>query len=411
MFLRPESPPTHRRKILVITQTDINHRYHQRRLVRLLHMTFTFLVHPRANLRTDMARLWAPLGLLPASIYDHSLRKLPIKPIKLASVTLGGNSSPAGHLILVPFGARHLLSNPREGSKKVSAAVDRAVALGADIVGLGGLTAPVTAGGNALRNRTDIGVTNGNAYTAFIVHQQIRSLLAVARHGRVGIIGASGSVGTAVTRLLARDGEAAELVLVARRSARLERLATDLSTTSAIRIGTGLAEIANCDIVVLLTSAADTLLGPSHLAQGAIVVDATQPRNTSPDLVAQRPDVLLLDGGIVDVPSMKLKGGDIGLNSGQSYACLAETMLLSLVGHQGHFSLGQPMLEQVDQITEIAGRYRHLGFGPAAASTFGRPVALPATAQPTTLPTKPLPTTLPVELAQDNCAPTLSLSA
>lgn len=341
-------------------------------------MTFAFLVHPRANLRTDMARLWSPLGLLPASVYDYSLRKLPIKPIRLASVTLGANNSPAGHLILVPFGARHLLSDPREGSKKVSAAVSRAVALGADIVGLGGLTAPVTAGGNALRNRTDIGVTNGNAYTASIVHQQVQRLLLTAPQGRVAIVGASGSVGTAVTRLLARDGEATELVLVARRSARLQRLAGDLKTVIPIRIGTEMSEIINCDIVVLLTSAADTLLGPDHLAQNAVVVDATQPRNTSPDLVTQRPDVLLLDGGVVQVPSMKLKGGDIGLNPGQSYACLAETILLSLDGHRGHFSLGQPMLEQVDQINEIASRYSDLGFGPAAPSTFGRPVKVAA---------------------------------
>ena len=59
----------------------------------------------------------------------------------------------------------------------MSQAVDRAVALGADVVGLGALTATVTAGGATLRARTDIAVTNGNAFTAAILEDQIRMLL------------------------------------------------------------------------------------------------------------------------------------------------------------------------------------------------------------------------------------------
>lgn len=52
-------------------------------------------------------------------------------------------------------------------------------------------------------------------------------------------------------------------------------------------------------LVVLLTSATDALLRSEHLGEGTVVVDDTQPRNTSPDLPRRRPDVLVLDGGIV----------------------------------------------------------------------------------------------------------------
>ena len=114
--------------------------------------------------------------------------------------------------------------------------------------------------------------------------------------------------------------------------------------------------------MVLLTASADALLGPEHLAPGAVVLDATQPRNTSPGLAVARPDVLVVDGGIVSIPSLRLTGGDIGLPDGRSYACFAETAILALTGHTGHFSLGNPTLDQVDAIRERARALRHLGF-------------------------------------------------
>lgn len=339
-------------------------------------MTFAFLVHPRADLRQDMARLARPLGIVPNIVYDHALRRLPLPPLRFASVDLDGRE--VGRLILVPFGARHLLTDRRAGARKVAQAVDLAAATGSDLVGLGGLTSPVTNGGRQLMRRNDIGVTNGNAFTAATVHRQVRSILATAPSGRVAVVGATGSVGSAVTRLLARDGLGADLLLVARDRQRLSGLAE----TVGARTATDLAAVATCDIVVLLTSAADALVGPGHLGRGAVVLDATQPRNTSPDLLRRRPDVRVLDGGVVDVPGLRLRGGSIGLAPGQAFACLAETMLLSLHGHRGHFSLGRPTLDQVDRIVEIADVFGDLSFRPATPSSFGRPMAPAVAAAP-----------------------------
>ena len=119
------------------------------------------------------------------------------------------------------------------------------------------------------------------------------------------------------------------------------------------------------------------MLRAEHLGPGAAVLDATQPRNTGPELQRQRPDVLLLDGGIVEVPGLRLHGGTMGLPDGRTFACLAETMLLSLSGHQGHFTIGRPTLDQIDHITELALRHRNFGFRPAAPTTFGRPANVP----------------------------------
>lgn len=341
--------------------------------------SFAFLVHPRARLADDLGRVWRPLRSGPEGLYDVALRRLPLPPVTMASVEIAG--ARVGHVVLVPFGARHLLDLPAEGRRRVGRAVDRAVALGAGTVGLGALTATVTGGGLALRGRTDIGVTNGNAFTAATVDAQARQLLdgvvggSGGRH--VAVVGATGSVGGAVSALLARDRAVDRLTLVARSRGRLEALADRLGSQVPTRATTDLADVADADLVVLLTASADAVVGPQHLAPGAVVLDATQPRNTSPDLLVARPDVTVVDGGVVEVPSLRLRGGDIGLPDGRAYACFAETALLALSGHEGHFSLGVPTVEQVDRTRELAAGLAHLGFGPAAPTSFGRPLGLP----------------------------------
>ena len=69
----------------------------------------------------------------------------------------------------------------------------------------------------------------------------------------------------------------------------------------------------------------------------------------------------------------------MGLPDGLTFACLAETMLLSISGHRGHFTLGRPTLDQVDHITDIADRHSALGFRPAAPMTFGSPTTVVTT--------------------------------
>lgn len=341
---------------------------------------FGFLVHPRTRIAQDLGRAWSPLGRLPEGLVDRAVRTLPLRPFSMAKVHLPAHAEGVlGHVVLVPFGARHLLERPHAGREHVGRAVDHAVRLGIGVVGLGALTATVTAGGEALRTRRDIGVTNGNAYTAAVVADQLRDLLErldPARSRRVAVVGATGSVGTTLVRLLARDRAVDDLLLVARGRPRLDRLAAEVRRRVPVTVTTDVRDVGTRDVVVLLTASADALLAPEHLADGALVLDATQPRNTAPDLPQRRPDVTVVDGGVVAVPGMRLRGGEIGLPQGQAYACFAETMLLGLSGHVGHFSLGVPTLDQVDHVRGLAARFAHLGFRAAEPTSFGRPVVV-----------------------------------
>ena len=68
---------------------------------------------------------------------------------------------------------------------------------------------------------------------------------------------------------------------------------------------------------------------------------------------------------------MHLRGGDVGLPPGQAYACFAETLLLGLAGHVGHFATGTPTLDHVAHVRGLAQRF---GVAAAAPANFGRPV-------------------------------------
>jgi fatty aldehyde-generating acyl-ACP reductase len=336
---------------------------------------FTFLIHPRTDVAADLALINPLLGLVPNAVSEAAMRRLPLRSWRQTTITAADRpESSFGEIRAVPLSPGLLLGKDRAlVQRRVDEAVDAAVAGGADLVGLGALTAPVTAGGAKLRRRTDVGVTNGNAFTAAIT---VRAIVRVAESMPeppvIALVGATGSVGTAVTHAVARAGAARDLLLIGRTPGTLASLARDTGATWS----TDIRDSRHADLVVLMTSAADAVLEPEHLRFGAVVIDDTQPRNTSPVLAVERPDVLILDGGVVETPGLIRTGGGIGLPADRSFACLAETALLALDGHRGHGTIGRPSIEQVDRMLLLADRYAHLGFGLAAPTSFGRPVTV-----------------------------------
>ncbi|WEK03764.1 MAG: polysaccharide biosynthesis protein [Candidatus Devosia phytovorans] len=278
-----------------------------------------------------------------------------------------------GRIITVPLTPTQLLTLPRSQVQgRISDAVDLARDLGASVVGLGALTAPASVGGKAFAKRTDVGVTNGNAFTAAMTMQAIETLTgSLGRDPLIAIVGATGSVGSCLTRLYARK-HPGRLMLVARNEQRLLKLAADVRRDGVeATVSTDMLDVAKADLVVLLTSSPDALLRSEHLKRGAIVLDDTVPRNTDEGLLTERPDVLVVDGGLVEIPGFELRGS-IALAPKLAYACLAETMLLALAGHKGHFCMGDAQVDQAEHILRLADEYRHLGFHLAPFRSFGK---------------------------------------
>jgi fatty aldehyde-generating acyl-ACP reductase len=70
--------------------------------------------------------------------------------------------------------------------------------------------------------------------------------------------------------------------------------------------------------------------------------------------------VLVIKGGVVDVPGEVDFGFDFGLPPGKAYACMAETMVLALEGRYESYSLGKDI--RLEQVREMAQLAREHGF-------------------------------------------------
>jgi predicted amino acid dehydrogenase len=113
-------------------------------------------------------------------------------------------------------------------------------------------------------------------------------------------------------------------------------------------------------VVLSTTSAARSIIQPQHFKRGAIVCDVALPPDVSPQVARERNDVLVIEGGVVDVPGEVDFNFDFGLPPGKAYACMAETMVLALEGRYESYSLGKRI--QVGQVREMAQLARKHGF-------------------------------------------------
>lgn len=341
---------------------------------------FAFLVHLRSSYRKDLQALASPLGWIPDAVYRFALRNRPLAPFGWSDVTLSSEATePDGHIIMLPYTARQLIEQQNAMLPRIEEAMALAASKGAEIMGLGAVASSITQDGKRVADNPYIRVTNGNAYTAVITCQRLEQLIRECHSPKptVAIVGATGSLGTLVSTLLAKQETEAQYLLVARNNHRLYRLAADMRLINAsveLRLSQQLADCKQADIVVVLTSAVECLLQPQHLKVGAVVLDNAQPRNTQPALVAKRPDVTVIDGGLVSAPHLHVHQRPIGLPAGVSYACLAETILLAQANYQNHFSVGQTTLDQADYISTLAHRFSHLGLHLAPDHSFGKPI-------------------------------------
>jgi predicted amino acid dehydrogenase len=104
-------------------------------------------------------------------------------------------------------------------------------------------------------------------------------------------------------------------------------------------------------VIVTASNSAPPLIYPRHLGQGPIVVcDISVPEDVAPEVATERPDVLVLKGGLVAIPhDPAFHIGGIPLPEGHAFACMSETLLLGLMGAREHFSFGPVVPEKVRQ--------------------------------------------------------------
>lgn len=359
---------------------------------------FAFLVHPLTP------RSYVDFDASLAVFSDEELADLTqrwqgtVEPFVVGTTRITSADGPTayGEFIGIPFTADELMAMPQaEAAAELRKGVELAQARGAKIVGLGSYTSIASQNGRLL---TDVGLplTTGNSYTVVSTVQAIAAAaeklnvdLAAAS---VAIIGATGSIGRATALLLAKQVK--RLILIGNPAhpeqslARLQVVAEDVAAYLGHQNGASVARAAangriilttdinqylpQADIVVTATSSTQNMITAANLKPGAIVCDTARPSNVSTAVQQARPDVLVIDGGIIAVPGQPDLGWQFGLEPGLSFACMAETMILGLEQYDQHGSLGLDLpVEFLATVRQLADKH---GFGLAQISSFDRPL-------------------------------------
>ncbi len=285
-----------------------------------------------------------------------------------------------GDFITVPLFPHQILNLDRQFVLgRIIDACRLAEERGAQVIGLGGYTSVPGSAGRTVADTIEAAVTSGNSYT---VATAIEGATAAAKaldvdisRASVAVVGATGSIGSVCARILARGG-LGRLNLVARSTSRLQALAETIrreSPRAAVALDTDVdAGIRDADVIVTCTTSGGGILKPESLKPGCVVCDVAVPHDVCREVAQLRPDVLVIEGGVVEAPGDARFNFDFGFPEGICLACMAETMTLALEGRFEDFSIGRGLeIEKVEEIQRLATRH---GFRLAGFRAFDEPI-------------------------------------
>ncbi len=339
---------------------------------------FAFVIHP-LSAKKDVARKYPFVKMMPESWVEWGMKhKKPMLVSHITGIKSATGAEAEGWFVGCPLSARQIVTMPIEQVyDRIIGAIRIAEEQGAKIVGLGAFTSVCGDQGLTLAKNANIAVTTGNSYTiATAVQGALKGaeLMGIdPGQAQVAVVGATGSIGQTCTHLLA--DKCASITLVGIFSDQLETLAAEVTpkAKSPVRISTDVeAGIKDADIVVAVSSAVEAIIQPSFIKSGAVVCDVARPRDVSEAVAKERNDVLIVEGGVIQVPGDVNFNFSFGFPPKTAYACMSETMMLALEGRYESFTLGKAVsVEQVETITRLADKH---GFKLAGFRSFEKAV-------------------------------------
>lgn len=326
--------------------------------------SFAFIIHP-IDPQRDVARKYPALGKLPVWLIDFlSLFFPPVYISEIEGVQSAYNGRCLqGWFIACPLTPRRMMSLPPAiVYKKIIQTGRLAEKLGARILGLGAFTSVVGDGGLTVAQALNVPVTTGDSLTIAMavsaIRQAAETMAIPLESATIAIVGAAGAIGTVCAQQLAP--QAREMILIGRQPEKLDGVAELARQAGAQRLQTTdqISALTQAHLIITVTSAVEAIIEPQHLRRGAIVCDVARPRDVSRQVAAQRPDVLVIEGGMVKVPGAVNFNFNFGFPPQMAYACMAETMALALEQRYESYTLGKEIkLSQVETIDKIAGKH------------------------------------------------------
>ena len=340
--------------------------------------SFAFIIHP-LNPKRDVSRKYPALGKLPAWLIEFlSIFYPPVFISEIEGVQSAENGRfLKGWFVACPLTPNMMLRLPTQlVYRKIIQTGKLAEKLGARILGLGAFTSVVGDGGVTIAKQLTIPVTTGDSYTVAQAARAVQEAAVLLNRplaqSTVAIVGATGAIGAICAQLLAP--ESGNMILIGRRTEKLHEVATAVRQQGCanVTVSADMAKLAQAHFIITVTSAIEAIIEPHHLRQGAVVCDVSRPRDVSKQVAEQRPDVLVIEGGMIEIPGPVNFNFDFGFPPKMAYACMAETMALALDGNYVSFTLGKDIqLSQVQTIDTIAKRH---GFRLGGFRSFERAV-------------------------------------
>jgi acetylornithine/succinyldiaminopimelate/putrescine aminotransferase/predicted amino acid dehydrogenase len=350
---------------------------------------FAFLIHPLTA--RDYANIDPSLGMLSDSQISRLAACIAenFEPFVVGDAHIVSNTGETayGEFIIVLRTAEELTRmSYHEAMSEIRTAARIAKERGAKIIGLGAYTSVVTRGGLYLKDGEAPALTTGNSYTVIAAKQSIDAALEMTERDPAtscaAVVGATGSIGRAISILLSQEVE--RLILIGNplrpleSKRRLMQVSVDIlrSIMELISQGKrfpkwtlagaiydllpperqcgegfnwiGLATkveqylhvihdaqgvnrlLREADVVVTATNVVEELVSPEHIRAGAVVCDISRPPNVSRAVRMNRPDIFALEGGVVSLPGDSSLSFNLDIDRGLVYACMAETMILAL---------------------------------------------------------------------------------
>ncbi|WP_200225907.1 dehydrogenase [Rubrivivax gelatinosus] len=334
---------------------------------------FAFVIHPLSQEYFKKVKPIEMLSKVSPPLLMDSLEKAMAYAPPFVYSKIEGIKSPTGveaegWLISVGGTPREIMSHPPEFTyRRLLAAAEMARKLGAQIMGLGAFTKVVGDAGATVARRAPLPITTGNSYSAsgalWAAHDALLRLKLIAPpqgHERVKfkamVVGATGAIGSVCARLLVRAAE--EVTLVSPETAKLlalqESILRETPDAKIVLCAKADTHVAEMDMIVTATSGAGKkVLDIMKVKPGCVITDVARPLDLSPEDVAKRPDVLVIESGEIQLPG-EVKMKHIGLPPGVAYACLAETIVLALEGRFENFTVGRAIeWEKVREIYKL----------------------------------------------------------
>lgn len=312
---------------------------------------FTFVVHPRNTY--DIFRKYKFLKIFPKVVVDLFL--LIMWPTYGGSIKIdqGEKGVKWGAIIISPLTGKQMLRYRKLAAYRVYLSAKLAKIYGSKIVGLGALTSVVTDGGVYVSDRLKgLHFTSGNGLTAATTANDILRMIKDKNiTGPISIIGATGSIGKGITKVL-DEGCQNELILIGKNKERTIGLGHELLRNNVI-CTTDIEENNKAEIVIVTTSANGAIIDHHLLKNAKIIYDITQPKNT-PDHIMTGETISYIDGGLIQLPENIRIGMDISLPKGIAFSCLSETLLIA-ISEKYHLKSEKDLkLENIKELSKLA---------------------------------------------------------